>query len=45
MKDRTRITMFSEKYFTGRIESKRNNWTNYGVKNEVKKVDKMEKNF
>lgn len=43
MRNRMRITMFSDPYFTGRIESKRINWTNYGVKNEVKRRDKLEK--
>lgn len=33
MKLRERSTMFSEKYFTTMIESKRNSWTSYGVNN------------
>jgi hypothetical protein len=39
MKERIRNTMFSERFFTGQIESNRNNWVNYSV-NQFK----MEKN-
>ena len=39
MKLRERSTMFSEKYFTTMITSKRNSWTSYGVNNFDRKQD------
>jgi hypothetical protein len=45
MKDRSRISMFSNSIFTGRIFLKREDWTNYGVKNTFTKIDKKKKVF
>jgi hypothetical protein len=45
MRDRSRISMFSDSMFVGRILSKRENWVNYGVKNTIRKIDKSVKSY